>query len=516
MFYRVTRGQSPAMVARALGTSVSALMSANSHKPTTVVAGRRTFQSLRYNELLHKPRAGVGALGEDGTLGAVTPAAPGAPHAMIAAGSSGPDVALWQKIIGVTADGSFGSGTAAATQKWQTAHGLPADGKVGPNTWAKALGNASSAPVAVTAPAAGAGPGLAMAAGAAYSALNMDPNYCTSVGRSGSAVNTAVHNFKAAWNAAHPGQPVPIGTGKYEPSVAAALSSALAGVTVPAGCGGPAAPLQPAPVTRLDPGPGAVPTPPPLVTPVPSGGGGAYTSGQIAAATAMNDALAAHGYKQTDMGLYKEFQRAMGIASDGYPGTGTMGRLAAVLASAGIPMAQVPIYPWHAGSWDGKNAPTAASWSGASAPVKFTPAPSSAPAPAAAAAAAAADAATTPAQADVAAAAAQAAIDAANKSEAAAKTPKQADDAAAAAKVAQAALDTAVSKGGTPPGAIEKKKLSTGAIVAGAIGAAALVGLVVMAMTGKKKSRRGARGPSGKRGKRVPAKRKTHKKRARR
>ncbi len=514
MFYRVTRGQSPAMVARALGTSVSALMSANSHKPTTVVAGRRTFQSLRYNELLHKPSGG--ALGEAGTLGAVTPADPAAPHALIAAGSSGPDVALWQKIIGVTADGSFGSGTAAATQKWQTAHGLPADGKVGPNTWAKALGNASSAPVAVTAPSAGAGPGLAMAAGAAYSALNMDPNYCTSVAKAGTAVNTAVHNFKAAWNAAHPGQAVPIGTGKYEPSVAAALSSALAGVTVPTGCGGVAAPLQPAPVTRLDPGPGPVPTPPPLVTPVPSGGGGSYTSGQIIAAAAMNDALAAHGYKQTDMGLYKEFQRSMGIAADGYPGTGTMGRLAAVLASQGIPMAQVPIYPWHAGAWDGKNAPTAASWSGASAPVQFTPAPSAAPVPVAAAAAAAAAAASTPPQADAAAAAAQAAIDSAARAAAAATTQKQADDAAAAAKVAQSALDTAVAKGGTPPaGAIEKKKLSTGAIVAGAVGAAAVVGLLAMALTGKKKSRRGARGPSGKRGKRGPAKRKT-KKRARR
>lgn len=486
MFYRVTRGQSPAMVARALGTSVSALMSANSHKPTTVVAGRRTFQSLRYNELLHKPRGG--SLGEAGTLGAVTPAAPGAPHAMIRQGSSGADVALWQKIIGVTADGAFGPNTAAATKSWQSAHGLSPDGVVGPNTWAKALGSASSAPVAVTAPAVG--PGLAMAAGAAYSALNMDPNYCTSVAKSGTAVNTAIHNFKAAWNAAHPGQPVPIGTGKYEPSVAAALSSALSGVTVPAGCGAVAAPLQPAPVTKLDPGPGAVPAPPPLVTPVPSGGG-AYTSGQIAAATAMNDALTAHGYKQTDMGLYKEFQRAMGIASDGYPGTGTMGRLAAVLASAGIPMAQVPIYPWHAGSWDGKNAPTAASWSGASAPssggggaappykgpAEALPPPGpGGPGPGGITTPTAGGGTTTPAGGGT----------------------------------------TPASGGGTTTpggGAVvtsEPKKLSTGAIVAGAVGAAALVGLLAMAVMSKKKT--GRRGPSGKRGKRGPAKRKSRKK----
>ncbi len=511
-FYRVTPGQSPAMVARALGTSVSALMSANSHKPTTVVAGRRTFQSLRYNELLHRPRVGVGALGEDGMLGAVTPAAPGAPHAMIAVGSSGPDVALWQKIIGVTADGSFGNGTAAATKSWQSSHGLPADGVVGPNTWAKALGNATSAPVAVTAPAGG--PSLAIAAGAAYTALNQDPNYCTSVAKSGTAVNTAVHNFKAAWNAANPNHAVPIGTGKYEPVVAAALSSALAGVTVPAGCGGPAVAPPPVP-----PG-GAPPPPPPIVTPVsPSPAStdlGGYNATQIATATAMNSALAAHGYKQADQGIYMAFQRAMGLTADGYPGTGTMGQLSKVLAASGIPMAQVPIYPWHAGAWDGKNAPTAASWSGASAP-SAAPAPAAPAAPAAAAAAAAADAASTPAQADQAAAAAQAAIDAANRAAAAATTQKQADDAAAAAKVAQTALDTAAAKGGTAPGTgIVTKKLSTGAIVAGAVGAAAVVGLLAMALTGKKKT--GRRGPSGKRGKRGPAKRKSskHKRKARR
>ena len=471
-FYRVTPGQSPAMVARTLGTSVSALMSANSHKPTHVVAGRRTFKTLRFNELLHKPSGG--ALGEpDGMLGAVTPADPAAPHTLIAAGSSGPDVALWQKIIGVTADGSFGSGTAAATKSWQSAHGLNPDGVVGANTWAKALGSASSAPVAVTAPAGG--PSLAMAAGAAYSALNMDPNYCTSVAKSGTAVNTAVHNFKAAWNAANPSRPVPIGTGKYEPSVAAALSSALMGVTVPTGCGGPA--VAPIPVASSAPA-APVFAPPPIVTPVsPSPAStdlGGYNSTQIATATAMNSALAAHGYKQADQGLYMAFQRAMGITADGYPGTGTMGKLAVVLSSQGIPMAQVPIYPWHAGAWDGKNAPTAASWSGTSAtPTPGAPVVMPPPIPS-----------------------------------------------GGAAPVPQMPAAQAPSSGGgggslTPPAASAgtvapaEKKLSTGAIVVGAVGAAAVVGLLAMALTGKKKT--GRRGPSGKRGKRGPAKRKTKK-----
>ncbi len=59
-------------------------------------------------------------------------------------GSSGSDVAQWQAIIGVTADGAFGPQTQAATVAWQSAHGLTADGVVGPMTWAKAQGTPSS------------------------------------------------------------------------------------------------------------------------------------------------------------------------------------------------------------------------------------------------------------------------------------------------------------------------------------------------------------------------------------
>ncbi len=95
------------------------------------------------------------------------------------------------------------------------------------------------------------------------STLNGDPNYCASVAVDGTAVNSAVHNFKLAWNAAG-GTPVPVGTGNYEPSVSAALASVL-GPTVPTfpGCparGGtgpmppqpPIGPLPPAP--KKDPG----------------------------------------------------------------------------------------------------------------------------------------------------------------------------------------------------------------------------------------------------------------------
>ena len=75
---------------------------------------------------------------------------PAASRSTLKQGSSGPDVILWQKVIGVATDGKFGPGTAVATKTWQTKHGLPADGIVGPKTWAAALGPGSAV--------AGAGP----------------------------------------------------------------------------------------------------------------------------------------------------------------------------------------------------------------------------------------------------------------------------------------------------------------------------------------------------------------------
>lgn len=54
-------------------------------------------------------------------------------------GSTGPSVAKLQEALGVTADGSFGSGTETALKAWQTKNGLPADGVAGPKTLAKLL-----------------------------------------------------------------------------------------------------------------------------------------------------------------------------------------------------------------------------------------------------------------------------------------------------------------------------------------------------------------------------------------
>lgn len=74
---------------------------------------------------------------------------------------------------------------------------------------------------------------LTASAQAAVAAMTADGNYCTSVAKSGTAVNTAVHNFKALWNTTD--QPkVPINTGNYEPAVASAITQILG--SAPAGC----------------------------------------------------------------------------------------------------------------------------------------------------------------------------------------------------------------------------------------------------------------------------------------
>jgi len=54
-------------------------------------------------------------------------------------GSQGKTVAMWQTVIGVTPDGSFGPQTDALTRTWQSAHGIDPDGVVGPLTWTAAF-----------------------------------------------------------------------------------------------------------------------------------------------------------------------------------------------------------------------------------------------------------------------------------------------------------------------------------------------------------------------------------------
>lgn len=104
--------------------------------------------------------------------------------------------------------------------------------------------------------------------------------------------------------------------------------------------------------------------PPVAPAPVPA------TSNVMQAAQAMNAALLARGYKQADQPVYKAFQRAANLPTDGFPGLHTMAVLAQVLkGGAGQTIAPVKQYPWSTtGPYDGVNAPTQAEWTGGSVP----------------------------------------------------------------------------------------------------------------------------------------------------
>lgn len=88
-------------------------------------------------------------------------------------------------------------------------------------------------------------------------------------------------------------------------------------------------------------------------------------------AIAMANALASRAadgsgkgaYRARDQAVYKSFQSAAQLKADGFPGTGTITMLQAVLGPTGVAMPQVPIYPWKsAGGWNHPNAPTQAEW----------------------------------------------------------------------------------------------------------------------------------------------------------
>ncbi|MFD8496212.1 peptidoglycan-binding protein [Amycolatopsis sp. NPDC059657] len=70
--------------------------------------------------------------------GTPSPPAPGSGgHATVRRGSTGADVALVQRYLGLKADGVFGADTESAVKRYQSAQGLTADGIVGAATWGR-------------------------------------------------------------------------------------------------------------------------------------------------------------------------------------------------------------------------------------------------------------------------------------------------------------------------------------------------------------------------------------------
>lgn len=94
-------------------------------------------------------------------------------------------------------------------------------------------------------PGAGFSPAVVSAAQALANAVAADPSYCASVAQNGSAVNAAVHVFKAAWNASQT-PPVPINTGNYETATANAVMQVFGSAPIACGGGAPL-PHPPAP-----------------------------------------------------------------------------------------------------------------------------------------------------------------------------------------------------------------------------------------------------------------------------
>jgi hypothetical protein len=135
----------------------------------------------------------------------------------------------------------------------------------------------SSLPISVT----GFTTTVVAAAQAVANALAADPTYCASVSQAGSAVNVAVHAFKAAWNATG-AAPIPVNTGNYEQSTADVLTQVL-GAAAPKACPTRQAP-QPTQPSQPSPQPQPYVTPPQPAQP-------GLSLGEIAAASILGASL---------------------------------------------------------------------------------------------------------------------------------------------------------------------------------------------------------------------------------
>lgn len=326
--YEVKENDSPATIAALFAgcpKCAADLIPANPHKPTaTMPNGFTTFRALRAGEKINLPekwfspgferlppayfaalpyadgvtRGSLGALGDYPDLDVATGKV-GALAAM--------DDSTFNRSVGdagASIDASvkeaYGSGNAQAAQlaqtvqdgtkwAWNRNNDLTAAIQNGDanvinavrldvmNALSTALGNAKlalgayygpSAPTVVSVPVVtrpGYPAAVTSAAQAAAAAIGADAGYCASVARPGTAVNSAVHAFKSAWNSAFPSAAVPIGTGTYEAATAGALAQVLG--NSPAACG--AAAPQP---QRFEP----------IVAPVATTSTGGLSTGAVA------------------------------------------------------------------------------------------------------------------------------------------------------------------------------------------------------------------------------------------
>ena len=299
MLYKTQYADTPAIIARKHGVGFDALIGANPQKPTTVVAGVRTWRDLRPGEVVQVPvGVGVGSVASD-AVGAMMAAGSPCDQANVAL------VCAAQRALGVGADGKWGSGSASAAQR--VVAGAPAGCSPRPGWWAPAGQSncpSASAPTAST-----------TAVPAAVQAL-------TSVNPCLQSSATLVATAQAAMGVAS--------DGKYGTD-SATRARALLGSAAPPAC-------SPRPSWWTSPGqvnvqvtPSHAATTPTVAPPSAAAPSGTAVPAAVQALTTVDPCL------QSSATLVATAQAAMGIASDGKYGTDSATRARALLGSAAPP-----------------------------------------------------------------------------------------------------------------------------------------------------------------------------------
>ena len=104
------------------------------------VVGMQSWQTMFPGAGVDAPEPPPDKEGDDGQGSAgtgSTPEVPPYPGRPLELGDSGSNVIIWQRALGIQADGYFGSATLSATKAWQYRNGVTADGVVGASSWLK-------------------------------------------------------------------------------------------------------------------------------------------------------------------------------------------------------------------------------------------------------------------------------------------------------------------------------------------------------------------------------------------
>ncbi len=348
MLYTVKEGDSPTKIARTYGVSMDALLRANPLKPTTFVAGTRTWVSILPRETINVPVAGmVGATVQDAINAIIALTQAGSPcdAAFVSI------VCDIQRALGVTVDGKYGSGTAAAAKAVYPA--APGACSPRPAWWAPVgQSNCTTATAPVPAPtvAPTVTPSTALAPAAVLVLATIDP--CA---QSNALVVCAAQKALGV-----------TADGKYGSATATAASKYLGSSTPPA-CS--PRPTWWAPVGQSNCVAKTVATT--ASTPAPVPGSTVTVPSAVAALATINPCL------QVNVAIVYAAQKAIGVAQDGKYGTATAAAAQKLLP--GAPAACSPRPSWWAPVGQNNAVPSTAAPAPAPATVTVSTAPGATP-----------------------------------------------------------------------------------------------------------------------------------------